>query len=102
MTVNEMLLQSYEDILRLFPVWDRKQNASFRGLRANGAFVIDAKLENGEIYAEILSEKGMPLTVEKPDDGYLLTKANGETLTLAEQFSTVSTEKGEKIIIRKA
>jgi hypothetical protein len=99
MTVNEMLLQSYEGILRLFPVWDKKQDARFRGLRAYGAFVVDAGLENGRIRAEILSEKGMPLTIESPGSDYILFTGDGTAVPLTEQFTTVNTVSGERLIV---
>ncbi len=100
-TVNEMLLQSYESIVRLFPVWDRHRDARFSGLKANGAFLVNAKVENGEIYAEIVSEKGMPLTVEAPGDGYVLVMGDGRQLPISNQFITVDTEKGETITLVK-
>lgn len=96
-TVNEMLLQSYEGIIRLFPVW--KQNARFHGLRANGAFVIDAQQENGRIHAEILSEKGMPLTLEAPGNGYILIMGDGRKLSVTEALMTVETCIGERIML---
>ena len=99
MTVNEMLLQSYEGILRLFPVWDKKQDARFRGLRAYGAFVIEADLENGRIRAEILSEKGMPLTIESPGSDYILFTGDGTAVPLTEQFTTVNTVSGERLTV---
>ena len=99
MTVNEMLLQSYEGILRLFPVWDNKRDVRFRGLRAYGAFVVDANLENGRIRAEILSEKGMPLTIESPDSGYILLTGSGKRIPLNEPTITVNTTSGERLIL---
>jgi hypothetical protein len=98
-TVNEMLLQSYEDIIRLFPVWDRNSDASFHGLRANGAFVVDAALKGGKIRAELLSEQGRSLTIEAPGDGYVLLTGDGKELPLTEKFTTVDTKKGERIKI---
>lgn len=98
-TVNEMLLQSYEDIIRFFPVWDRKKDASFHGLRANGAFVVDATLKGGKIRAELLSEQGRPLTIEAPGDGYVLVTGDGKETSLTEKFTTVETKKGERITI---
>ncbi len=98
-TVNEMLLQSYEGIVRLFPVWDKSRDARFRGLRAHGAFLIDASLEGGRIRAEILSEQGMPLTVEAPGEGYVLVMGDGRRVPLTEKFVTVATEKGERVTI---
>ena len=98
-TVNEMLLQSYEGIIRLFPVWDRSRDASFHGLRAYGAFVVDGCLENGRIHAEILSEQGMSLTMEAPGEGYVLVTGDGRRVPLAETFTTVETAKGERLTV---
>ena len=96
-TVCEMLLQSYEGIIRLFPVWD--QDAKFHGLRANGAFVIDGSRENGRISATILSEKGQLLTLEVPRGGCRLTTGSGETVTAAEGTVTVQTSPGERLTV---
>ena len=101
MTVNEMLLQSYEGIIRVFPVWDKMQNAKFSGLRANGAFIVNGCLENGDVYAEILSEQGMRLTVEAHESGYILAKSNGERISITEKIITVDTEKGETVVLMK-
>jgi len=58
--VMEMLLQSWGGTIRLFPtVPDRWHDASFEDLRAEGAFVVSAKLQAGEVvYAGIVSEAG--------------------------------------------
>ena len=97
MTVNEMLLQSYEGIIRLFPVWDRNRDAKFSGLRANGAFLVNGSVENGIVYAEIMSEQGMPLTVEAPENGYVLVMGDGRRLEITDKFITVDTQKGETV-----
>lgn len=70
-TVNEMLLQSHEGVLRFFPVWNG--NASFRNLRADGAFLVSAALRDGKAgNIRILSEQGRACTIclpngEKPE-----------------------------------
>ncbi|MBQ4042404.1 MAG: hypothetical protein IJD06_00290, partial [Clostridia bacterium] len=99
-TVNEMLLQSYEGIVRLFPVWDRTMDARFKGLRANGAFLVHASLENGRIYAEIHSEKGQRLTIENPGEGYALYMDDGRVIALTESCVTVNTKPGARIILK--
>lgn len=99
-TVNEMLLQSYEGVIRLFPVWDRRRDASFHGIRANGAFLIDASLENGVIRGRVLSEKGMPLTLESPGDGYVLVMGDGNSVPVGDSFVTVNTREGEIILLQ--
>ena len=100
-TVNEMLLQSYEGIVRLFPVWDKKQDARFSGLRAYGAFLVNGALKNGTIYAEIFSEKGMPLTLESPGNGYVLKRGDGSRLLICDGLITVDTECGETLCVEK-
>ena len=100
-TINEMLMQSYEGIIRLFPTWDRSQDAQFHGLRAFGAFLINGSLTDGTIYAQIFSEQGMPLTLETPGDGYVLIMGDGRRLPVTENLITVSTEKGETIVLTK-
>ncbi len=64
-TVNEMLMQSYEGVIRLFPCWNKKSDASFRNLRADGAFLVSAEFKGGKITSlEIKSLKGRSCTVE--------------------------------------
>ncbi len=64
-TINEMLLQSHEGIIRLFPCWDKKMSASFENLRADGAFLVSAELKNEQISSvKIKSLNGRKCTVE--------------------------------------
>lgn len=101
-TVNEMLLQSYEGVLRLFPVWDRSQDASFHGLRASGGFLVDGRVQGGTITAEILSERGSTLTVEAPAEGYVLITGDGTRIPLTEEVTAVETAVGERITVALA
>ena len=93
-----MLLQSYEHILRLFPCWDHTLDASFRGLRAYGAFVVNAEIRNGIIHAEVFSEKGETLRLEKPGDGYVVLY-RGETIKLKEQITDFKTNPYETVTV---
>ena len=66
--IQEMLQQSHTGIIRVFPAlpvtW---QNASFRNLRAMGAFLVSATYRNGETESiHITSEKGGLLRVFNP------------------------------------
>jgi alpha-L-fucosidase 2 len=66
-TLNEMVLQSHEGIIRLFPVWDKKINCSFKKLRAYGAFLVSSEINNGRIIkAEIFSEMGGTVLLYNP------------------------------------
>ena len=67
LNVTEMLLQSFDGTLRLFPCWPRDQDASFRTLRAVGAFLVSASLTSGEVgEVRIVSEKGEPCRLVNP------------------------------------
>ncbi|MBQ4604733.1 MAG: hypothetical protein IJB16_09035 [Clostridia bacterium] len=64
-TINEMLMQSYEGVIRLFPCWNKKSAASFENLRADGAFLVSAELKNEQIASlKIKSLKGRTCNVE--------------------------------------
>lgn len=68
--VQEMLLQSHTGVLRLFPAipadW---KDVSFTGLRAMGAFVVSAKMEQGEVKeVSVLAEKGGHLSILLPGE----------------------------------
>ncbi|WP_018756477.1 glycosyl hydrolase family 95 catalytic domain-containing protein [Paenibacillus terrigena] len=65
--INEMLLQSHEDVIRLFPVWPRTTNARFTNLRAVGAFLVSSELMDGNINSiTIRSEKGRTCRIINP------------------------------------
>ena len=62
-----MLMQSHEDVLRLFPVWPTNSDARFWDLRAYGAFLVSAELKGGVIgEVRIVSEKGRDCTLVNP------------------------------------
>ena len=56
---QEMILQSWDGAIRLFPRWPKSQDVSIRSWRAQGAFLVDAKFESGKIReVAVVSEKG--------------------------------------------
>jgi hypothetical protein len=57
--LQEMMLQSWDGALRIFPAWPRSVDASFETFRAEGAFLVSASWSRGEVTRlEIRSEKG--------------------------------------------
>ena len=96
--INEMLLQSYEGVLRLFPCWPVNQDARFASLRAYGAFVVSAELTNAVVHGVSLrSEKGSPCTIDNPwpDCGVRLVRNGRQAESLAGErlhFSTAILE----------
>lgn len=96
-TLNEMALQSYEGIIRLFPAWDRSIDASFTNLRADGAFLVSSSVRNGRTgMTEIFCEKGGTLKVLNP---FIECKIiRGSEITVSSEKELVfETEPGETI-----
>ncbi|KIL39011.1 hypothetical protein SD70_22930 [Gordoniibacillus kamchatkensis] len=103
--LQEMLLQSHERTLRLFPVWPPERPARFRKLRAAGAFLVSSDYAGGEVkYVVIESEQGRPCRIQNPwpgrdvavyRDGCEPEQAAGERFTLA-------TAKGERLVLLPA
>jgi uncharacterized protein (TIGR02145 family) len=76
--INSTMLQSHEGFLRLFPAWP-KQDAKFVRLRAQGAFLVSAKLIKGEVSdIEVFSEKGKDCFVLNPWPGKLASIVNSK------------------------
>lgn len=100
LTVNEMLMQSYEHVIRIFPNWNRSKDASFDQLRAYGAFLVSSKLEKGEIlFVKMLSEAGRNCVMDNPWPGkkvQLIRNGNSAEILGGNSF-TFETRKGEKL-----
>ena len=66
--LQEMLIQSHAGFLEIFPAIPANwSSASFKTLRAEGAFLVSAKKENGQVESlNIHSEKGGSLKVKSP------------------------------------
>ncbi|NWJ53106.1 MAG: trehalose hydrolase [Bacteroidetes bacterium] len=102
LTVNEMLMQSYEGILRIFPNWNHQKDAGFDNLRAYGAFLVSSCLKKGQIkYVKIRSEKGRLCNLENPwpDKVIQLIRNNIEAETLSGRTLTFFTKENEDIKI---
>ncbi len=101
LTINEMLLQSYEGRVRIFPNWNHKRDAKFSNLRAYGAFVISSSLKDGRVeYVKLQSEKGRDCEMENPWPGKAvkLTRNNKPaSSTLTGRTFTFKTSKNESI-----
>lgn len=90
-TLNEMLLQSHEGVLRLFPVWDLGQDAAFTTLRAKGAFLVSAKLAGGEISsAQVVSERGKDCAICLPFPASLEVRCGGEAIPVTREAGVFS------------
>ncbi len=57
--LQEMMLQSWDGALRIFPAWPRNLDARFERFRAEGAFLVSAACSKGRVTSvDIFSEKG--------------------------------------------
>ncbi len=100
-TINEMLMQSHEGIIRLFPCWDKKASASFENLRADGAFLVSAELKNERVASlkiKSLSGRlckvqcdGIKAVVRSSDNGKISFERKGNTVTFETQADTIYT-----------
>jgi alpha-L-fucosidase 2 len=100
LTINEMMMQSYEQVIRIFPNWNRSKDASFDQLRAYGAFLISSRLQNGKIqYVKLLSEAGRVCTIDNPWPGKQaqLTRNGQKAEVLAGKTFVFNTKNAEHL-----
>jgi alpha-L-fucosidase 2 len=69
-TLAEMMLQSFQNKIRVFANWPTGTDAKYGDLRADGAFLISSSMKSNQVeYVRIISEKGMTATVANPWSG---------------------------------
>ncbi len=74
--INEFLLQSVDNIIRVFPAWPKDKDASFTKLRARGGFLVTAEQNAGKITKlEINSTIGGKLRWLDPWTGKIVEQA---------------------------
>jgi len=100
LAVTEMLMQSHEGVLRLFPCWPGDRDARFGTLRAVGAFLVSAELKGGEISGVgITSEKGRDCSIVNPWPGrkVRIVHADGSTESASGEILVFKTHPGENM-----
>lgn len=103
LTVNEMMMQSYEQVIRIFPNWNKAKDASFDQLRAYGAFLVSSDLKTGEIrYVKLLSEAGRTCKMDNPWPGKeaRLIRNGQKAEILAGKAFAFDTKAGEKLELK--
>lgn len=102
--VQEMLMQSHTGVVHLFPAIPKAwKKASFENLRARGAFLISAKMKNGQVESlKIVSLKGGTLRLKNPFKGRE-AKCEGGSLSVSslrqQDILTIPTRAGEQFAI---
>ncbi|MDB8711095.1 discoidin domain-containing protein [Mediterraneibacter gnavus] len=92
--VQDSLLQSNEGFINIFANWYDDQETSFRRLRAENAFLVDADMNaDGQVtYAKIHSEKGRDCAVLNPwDDQEMEVYKNGERISTEKTENSIGT-----------
>jgi alpha-L-fucosidase 2 len=99
--LQEMLLQSYSGTIRVFPAipatW---RDASFKGMRSEGAFIVSAERTDGRVRSiEILAETGGAFRLENPygEDGYILTGLEPDKVKTRGQDLLADLRPGQKV-----
>jgi hypothetical protein len=99
-TLNEMLMQSHEDVIRLFPVWPEAKDAAFCKLRAHGAFLVSAAHKDGRVqYAVVESEKGVACAVENPWETAFVYRGDDLIAETADRQVVFATASGGKYLL---
>lgn len=95
-TINEMLMQSYEGVIRFFPCWNKKSDASFTNLRADGAFLVSAELKDEKISSKkIKSLKGRVCNVESSDVKSVIRESDNKEIEFKRSGNVISFETEE-------
>ncbi len=98
--VNELLLQSVSDIIRIFPAWPSGTDARFTNLLAYGGFEVSAEQTGGHIgNVRIKSTVGGPVKMVSPWGGTfrVLPQGGGSPLpvTTSNGISSFATQAGQ-------
>lgn len=85
LAINELLLQSVADVVRVFPAWPLDHPARFRQLRAQGGFLVSAACENGKVGSVLIeSTAGGRLHLLSPWPSIEVVGPGGETRSLTQ------------------
>ncbi len=101
MSTCEMLLQSYDGIIRVWPAAHKKWNGVFN-LRSQTGFMVSSERSCGEInFIEIESIFGDECKITNPWDGKVIVTCNGKKVDTAgnEKDIVFKTEKGRKYLV---
>ncbi|MFA6240136.1 MAG: glycoside hydrolase family 95-like protein, partial [Candidatus Hydrogenedentales bacterium] len=103
--LQEMMLQSWDDAIRVFPAWPRNLDASFEDFRAHGAFLVSASYAKGVVGdIRIKSERGGTCRLGLPwPEGAQVLDATGNPVALqrVEDVVTFETQPGGEYVVRK-
>jgi len=96
LVLNEMMLQSQNGVIKLFPSLDVQRKAEFRNFRARGGFLVSAAVDRGFVlWAEIMA------TMNQDCRGRLPWPPRFTTLTDTQTKETVQVRiEGNEVVFR--
>ena len=98
--ITEFLIQSVNNIIRIFPSWPENKDAEFSDLRARGGFLVSAVQKDGKIDGlTIESTAGGELKLVSPWSSISVKYEDGSVKSLTPDpagIVTINTEKGQK------
>jgi len=104
--LQEMMLQSWQGVIRIFPAWPRAVDCAFTDFRAEGAFRVSARCAGGRLGPVfITSEKGGRLRVQDPFGGRGKVRIAGAVIPFrrtAGDVLEIETPAGERIEVVEA
>jgi alpha-L-fucosidase 2 len=103
--IQEMLLQSQGGLIRVFPSMpDRWHDACFENLRAEGAFLVSAKLVDGALqWVRVTSEAGGRCRIDNAFGApVLLANAEQKSTELSGDLLEFDTEPGQSYLLYAA
>jgi alpha-L-fucosidase 2 len=102
--IHELLLQSHKNFIEVFPAIPKDwKNVSFKTLRAEGAFLISAKKENGvTTEVKIKAEAGGLLRIKLPFKTWINNGIDRSEIKLANGIAEMKTKKGQTITFKNA
>jgi hypothetical protein len=99
--ITEFLIQSVDNIIRIFPAWPKIKDAEYHHLRARGGFLVTAKQKDGAIsILKVESTIGGELKLVSPWNSIGIKIAGGTSMSLTPDIHgivSVSTTKGQKL-----
>lgn len=100
--LHEMLIQSYQGFIEVFPaIPDDWKTISFQTLRTEGAFLVSAKKDNGNIdQVVITSEGGGKLRFKLPFKTWYTESIDRQTIKTENGIAEMQTSKGQTIVFK--
>ncbi|GAA2581341.1 hypothetical protein GCM10010399_08860 [Dactylosporangium fulvum] len=91
--VNNLLLQSSNGVIRLFPVWPSNKDASFVNLREKNAVVVSSRIQGGRVqYVDFTTHVGGQVRFQNPWPGQsiTITRVGGGSVSYSESGGVVT------------